>query len=262
MFGAGHGAVKVDAPKCYVTWLRDAVRSDNPGWSAGWEKGHDDIEFGDVAHTVALPLLDRQHRFGLSGNAISDWWTRRREQDPHYHLLSRRHNCDGTVVEALLAGGAEGYAPPPNNLVYQGSATLLKWARALSDGITKATNAFSAGARLPPKPDARLKGELWNLADWKTLSAAGALAVRRQQILEIDRLLAQYHQAHHNGRQRFRILCGILIQAASHLVNKPHSPRRDAVLQLYWRVHGLVEAASADPRQRGPLRCPSTIVSS
>ena len=240
--GISHGAVEVDQPPTYITWLGERFRQ-SPEWLRGWIFQDDAGQFGYVPdHTVKIPLFDAGAPFGLDGVAMSDWWRMRRLTNPAYHLISKTVNCDGTVVEALLAGGAAAYAEPPRNILYQGSATLLRWAQLVKQAMADVTDAYRYAEAGPAPVNA---GGLWTLAEWKQHSARGGMTMRMEQVHKIDKLLEQYHRDDRTGSERFGILCKILVQAVDHLRHKPHSDRRPAVQALCAQVLAHIQALNA-----------------
>jgi hypothetical protein len=251
--GAGHASLSLDDPQTgadvYITWLGGEMHDEVV---QGTRTLADDCQhFGWNHEEIKIPLRDAQHQVGLDAAAICAWWARRRTQQPAYHLVSPENNCDGTVVQALIAGGGEHFVRCPMTLTYyRGARTLRTWANDLKEEITRLRGSPLATAKV-----ALSEGGGWVPAnhvmppeEWKRVSNAGKFAVRKEQVAAIDKLLAQYQQQlvgvdgdDAGVNQARSLLMQILTLALDHLKHKPHSARRPAVLTLGRQVYDAVQ---------------------
>lgn len=199
--GAGHGSVEFNRPRAaYITWLGSDM------WDqiiAGtWDYANDLNHFGGNYEEIRIPLRDRETHCGLSADAMLEWWDARKRDAPWYWMISKTRNCDATVVLALIAGGAEAYVPSPTNIVYQGAASLLRWAKDLRArmlnlekliaGAANVVQAAVLGGGWLPNNTGAFMPEIWSVSEWKKRSSV-TLGMRREQVAAIDVLLAQYH---------------------------------------------------------------------
>ena len=220
-------------------------------------------------YKISIPVMtmpcvapdDNLH--GVNIYRIVTWWKGLLALPPghprrRYAALSTDQNCCGVVVRALLYGGLGRYEEPPCNLLYQGARTLLNWARTAAEKAT-AKNAAAAQmarhiqAQGPLTPEQRA---IPSLDVWKRISYVGPFARRKDQVAVIDELIPKYHAAdlRHDEGQKFTFLCRMHDAILSHLVEKPKSDRRPAVLFLGRIVRELIaeNAAGFVPSDREP----------
>lgn len=92
---------------------------------------------------------------------------------------------------------------------------------------------------------------VWPVDVWRRESYVGKLARRKQQVQQIDRLLPQYHALrwdnHDDAVQKSRILLEIIRQIQDHIINKPRSDRRDAILTLGAQCLSVLRNRPYDP---------------
>lgn len=191
-------------------------------------------------------------------------------------MRSDSTNCCGMVGRALQQGGLGAYASVPTNIFYQGSASLLRWVDQASRRIAELNEhrrsiiasreyadvqSFNEGAQAA---DFHGYCDLPRLEDWKRASAVQegfrtGFARRKEQIAEIDRLLPIYHSARAAAHGMasgslilqddqpppdtdwMSLLTRIHDQCFRHLVDKPNSDRRRAVLRLAKTIHFALE---------------------
>ena len=194
-------------------------------------------------------------------------------------------NCCSTVAKALYVGGLTNYASPPSNLIYQGARSLVRWITAANRRIDALNQAHAALTQTPEwrgmqpwvsgnQPfDFMGACELPTLAEWKNMSHVRAsfrsgFARRHEQVAEIDRLLPLYHEARRvelqgidpqqpddfvediellfsHPRSWLNYMAAIQEQCFFHLIQKPRSDRRNAVIRL---------AKTIDHALRGNIR--------
>jgi hypothetical protein len=207
--------------------------------------------------TMELPtlVLDRTTglRHGVDVERIKEWWENRRTTLTTYAFLSKRENCTGCVVEALRAGGLDGYHQHPNNLFIQDARTLWTWVTAAVDRINLANErqrkidhtllkvTTGHGGWIMEK-GAGFIGTIPSLEEWKTESDKkvrfAAVARRIDQVARLDKLIEKYHKTNDSITQ-LGYLVRMLYQIYRHLATKPTSDRRDAVTKLGVRVYAV-----------------------
>ena len=98
---------------------------------------------------------------------------------------------------------------------------------------------------------AAFQDPVWAVDIWRRESYVGKLARRKEQVKQIDRLLPQYHalrwDIHDNAIQKSRILLEIIKQIQDHIINKPRSDRRDAILTLGAQCLNVLRNRPYDP---------------
>jgi hypothetical protein len=98
---------------------------------------------------------------------------------------------------------------------------------------------------------AAFQDPVWTVDVWRRESYVGKLARRKEQVKQIDRLLPQYHalrwDIHDNAIQKSRILLEIIKQIQDHIINKPRSDRRDAILTLGAQCLNVLRNRPYDP---------------
>lgn len=187
--------------------------------------------------------------FGLNAELIARFWKNllalpAGDSKRRYGVFSPTQNCNGVVVEALLAGGLGMYADPPSNYVYQDARTLLRWVEEACGTIDKLNRQYrkiaksQAGGRQGALPINERR--IPTLTEWKASSNEGIAwyARRTDQVASLDELIPIYHQAKsvNNHWLVTRTLLKMTVSIYDHLVNKPNSDRRQAMLNLAKRV--------------------------
>jgi hypothetical protein len=214
--------------------------------------------------------------FGIDVEAIWTWWFEILNLDPEDPRRTYRKcatmragptNCCGMVGRALQVGGLDVYAPPPSNLFYQGTATLIHWVQKAAARINELNRQRAILLGSPEfnqapnwtfgdaEPDFNYHSELPDVNEWKRRSAVKAglktgFARRHEQIAEIDRLLPLYHAARQSAKRQatangltaldqplpdtgwMNYMTLIHHQCYDHLASKPTSDRRVPVLAL------------------------------
>lgn len=238
--------------------------------------------------SIGIPLKDTDNVFGLDVDAIHGWWfdiLNMPPDDPRrmtgYKKLATMNsggptNCCGMVGRALQIGHLDAYADPPSNLFFQGSSSLVRWVKKATDRINKLNNgrrhilmnaehAFAKSLILGNQQmDFNGECDLPNLEQWKKVSEVKAgittgAARRKEQLLEIDNLIPQYHMA----RMMFKSMRGtfpdpvtanlnpanslwqknlieIYEKTIEHLTFKPSSDRRGAMLSLMKTIERIM----------------------
>lgn len=103
---------------------------------------------------------------------------------------------------------------------------------------------------------APLQDPVWTFAEWRTRSYVGKFARRKEQVQQIDRLLPQYHALNWNVQaqaiDKSRILLEIIKQIQDHIISKPRSDRRDAILTLGAQCLNVLRSRPYDPAAVAP----------
>ena len=218
--------------------------------------------------------------FGLDVDAIWTWWFNilmlppndpRRQYCKISTMDSAAVNCCGMVGLGLREGGLGSYASEPTNIFYQGSASLLRWvnravARINELNDQRRTIMASSDYRTlqsitegEQAADFHCYSDLPSLDAWKKLSAVQeglrtGFARRKDQVAEIDRLLPLYHEARRAAKAAsaaaggapaasddwMSLLTQIHDQCFQHLIQKPTSDRRRAMIMLAKTIHDAI----------------------
>ena len=98
---------------------------------------------------------------------------------------------------------------------------------------------------------AAFQDPVWPVDVWRRESYVGKFARRKQQVQQIDRLLPQYHALNwadqNQAIEKSRILLEIIKQIQDHIINKPRSDRRDAILTLGAQCLNVLRNRPYDP---------------
>jgi hypothetical protein len=204
---------------------------------------------GDPTYTIEIPVFDRD-QWGISVDRILRWWRWLMARPPEhplrqYSMLSVEKNCCAMTRLALEVGGLDLFEPPPENFFYQGTRTLLQWTRTAAARIEKlnscrATLETAWKSAIKPQDAARMP----SVKEWHDKSYVGVFARRKEQIAELDGLLARYHAAatQKNQAEVGKILRGMYLICYWHMINKPKSDRHAAVLWLAACIHNTLDA--------------------
>lgn len=201
---------------------------------------------------------------GLNESNMTDWWelytnTVINAQAHHeYNFISQRYNCASIAMAALLAGGADLFVKPSKQWIYYSPNDIRDYARKLSRKITEINNQAQAiqngilsEFRRYQAPSRQRFGidylhqtggqterivEIWRTEEWRRQSAV-TIGRRKEQIQLIDQAMVQYWSfgtgwTATNFINKAVYISAILEQVQSHLIEKPKSDRREAVLKL------------------------------
>jgi hypothetical protein len=183
------------------------------------------------------------HFYGLNAQAILSWWAQTVPTDGRpgaFKRISTQDNCCSVVIRALKAGGGERFCAAPTTLFYNGINAVTRWATALAAEIGSRNRKLRDLERkeLSKQTLAKnLTNGVWTQADWRNASWV-YFGVRKEQVAAIDRLLPVYHAhaAKDELDEQATTLKKIQEQAYDHLLRKPTSTRRQAMLQLAVQV--------------------------
>jgi hypothetical protein len=214
--------------------------------------------------SIEVPVRDEGTLFGLCMDRMESFWERVLSLPPgddmrRFGLISHYSNCAGMVTNALLVGRLGLFAMPPFPVIYQDARTLSEW-------VTKAAERIRAMNDLHDNFHTSILGDPLILANggppklrtvpileqWKKESDQGIAfyARRKDQIAEIDFAISRYHLTSSIDKvKRLAWMHKILWFVYNHLVRKPNSDRRRAVLRLAVRVNAAVEDLSKEVDQ-------------
>src|SRR5262245_2427834 len=101
----------------------------------------------DVPISVIDPGKQGHQLFGVNVHRMEQFWLTLLKLEPghpnrRYAFRSSRISCDAVVVDALLEGGLDFYAPPPGNLVVQDAGTLADWVKTDVARITEMNKQY------------------------------------------------------------------------------------------------------------------------
>jgi len=103
---------------------------------------------------------------------------------------------------------------------------------------------------------AAFQDPVWPVDVWRRESYVGKFARRKQQVQQIDRLLPRYHALNwavqNDAIEKSRILLEIIRQIQDHIINKPRSDRRDAILTLGAQCLNVLRNRPYDPNAVPP----------
>lgn len=246
-----------------------------------WVKMPDQqIEIPAVDDIMMREDLGTPTTLGLSEENIADWWRIFAARDfgytHRYTFISNEANCASIVMAALLAGGSRMYVRPDRALLYYTPNDVCAYATKLRNRILDVNRTAQAAgnevrrnaSRLVPQLRATYGSQtpgptgavfdIWKLEEWRRASAV-RVGRRKEQIATIDEKIAAYWAAGSHWEQANLIakstaLIEMLTAIQSHLVEKPRSDRREAVLQLASQVMLVLrEVASLDENWKGLL---------
>lgn len=208
---------------------------------------------------------------GLNAKAMITWWRAFRIAHQYqlhgqsgYQFVSTLYNCASIVMRALIVGEAGFFLKPPAAWFAFSPRDVADYATALKGAIIRANMEYNRyfNAKLqwqainrremhmhPPTAEV----ELPTVDQWRAMSDANvkfvALARRREQTAEIDRLLGGYHaQQAWDERtgagylDRLEYLSLIFEQVSSYIAAKPNGDRLNAMLALAQIVLAVRDA--------------------
>jgi hypothetical protein len=226
---------------------------------------------------IDIPTIDddgrdiTDQRVGLCESNLKKWWEIRSDSNgnsssrgvrPYYRfkLISKKYNCASVVTAALMASGCGLFLKPSKPLFAISPVDVLNYARKLQRKIvgintqlTMIQNQNLAEFRKfrqdRYQTNALINNDIWTFEDWRQASAVSGIARRKEQVARIDQLIQQYwalgHWNDHSKVTKEALLEEILIQIQDHILQKPQSDRRVAVLKL-----GVQVRAKLDERTR------------
>ena len=237
---------------------------------------------------VGIPPKADDNLFGIDVDAIHSWWIDilgmspddPRRMNGYKKMATMRGagatNCCGMVGRALQIGHLDAYADPPSNLFYQGSASLVRWVKKATDRINKLNNGrkhvlnsidyHMAKSFIIGHQQIDFNGvcDLPSPEEWKKISEVKAglktgTARRKEQLVEIDNIIPQYHLARMSFKAMRRTfpdpitanlspvnslwqkhLVEIYEKTVEHLTLKPTSDRRSAMLSLMKTIENIL----------------------
>lgn len=228
----------------------------------------------------------RRKRLGLCEANIKDWWDLYKmklnekvgAQTHHeYYLASKRYNCAAIVMAALRAGGSalydqDSHGKRHDNWLYYTPLDVKEYANKVENRIDllnvqvnsiyrfmlgdyqkyipvmKQTLAeHNSNTEAAEQPDTR---DLWSCEQWMKESSV-KFGRRKDQIQAIDYFIQMYWAAgavwdENNSKQKANNICNILSHVQDHIIQKPRSDRREAVLQLGSQCIMVLRRNSAD----------------
>jgi hypothetical protein len=212
-------------------------------------------------HVVELPAFDdraprEMTTLGLCESNVQDWWRLYSEKklgynQYRYKMVSKTNNCAAVVMAALVAGGCDLYLKHDKVFMYYSPTDILNYVNRLRIKInelnTKAQliNATMLSNHRKMTPETRSKFgslnpdgalDIWTVDEWRRASAV-TVGRRKEQIAHIDEMITQYwglgsDWTDTNATMKTLQLAGILQEVQSHIIEKPNSDRREAVLKL------------------------------
>lgn len=242
---------------------------ENPRTGAfSWVRLPDDV--------IDIPTIDdngaaiTDQKVGLCEANLKSWWdirsdakanSKSRNIRPYYRfkLISKKYNCASVATAALLASGCGLFLKPSKPLFAISPVDVLNYARKLQRKITKinatlqtvqsqALANFQNFRQNRYVDDALVNGDVWTVEAWRQASAV-AVGRRKEQVARIDQLLEGYWArgawSRYNSADKESYLEEILVQIQDHILQKPQSDRRVAILKL-----GVQVQAKLDERTR------------
>lgn len=201
---------------------------------------------------------------GLNESNIADWWELYTNNviNPaahhEYNFVSKRYNCASVAMAALLAGGSALFEKPSKQWFYYSPNDIRDYARKLSrkialvntqaqavqNGIltefrkyqTQSRQQFGIDYLHNTGAQSNRIVEIWRTEEWRRQSAV-TFGRRKEQIQRIDEAMVAYWTFGEGWTQsnflNKAIHIGVILEEVqSHLIEKPKSDRREAVLKL------------------------------
>jgi hypothetical protein len=205
-----------------LTWC-DNRTVDNTRWDPAWEY------YEQHGQNWPAPRLD-QIVIGTSGRQLDDIWGK--EPDAQislqglsptrgfalglnlnkvvgfaaefkgtpacdYHFVSRKQNCAGVAVRALVAGGADAFsklwADPSKGILYITPNDAEEYVKSVKIGIERCNNMLDHLRQWAQVGMLMLGGDLPQLDEWKRMSAVD-WKMRGTLLRNIDTALTNYHR--------------------------------------------------------------------
>ncbi|MFM7592437.1 MAG: hypothetical protein ACKO85_11645 [Isosphaeraceae bacterium] len=222
-------------------------------------------------HVIAIPTCDDVEdkaagtvRLGLNESNLLDWWAiyKNKVINPtahhEYNFVSKRYNCASVAMAALIAAGGDIFKKHSKAWAYYSPNDIRDYANELRREIDRLNSRMQTvqngilGDYRKYMPDTRQKFgvdylhstsgtstrvvEIWRTEEWRRQSAV-MIGRRKDQVRNIDTLMEQYWSlgegwTAQNLPLKATIISSILAEVQSHLIEKPNSDRREAVLKL------------------------------
>lgn len=226
----------------------------------------------------------RRAQIGLRESNMKDWWDlyKMRLTEDMYHkygFVSKRFNCASIAMAALRAGGSPLFdqdfqGKRKDSWLYYTPLDVKEYAIKVKNRISQLNAQMNSVLRmmlgdhrqfipeirqtLAEHPlnllagDQGNNGDLWTCEQW-TKESSVKFGRRKDQILAIDVFLQQYWARgvvwdENNSDQKANDIYNILYQVQNHIINKPTSDRREAVLKLGSQCIMVVRNKSAENR--------------
>lgn len=209
-------------------------------------------------------LGNGNQRLGLHENNLMDWWHLYKtsvinpQQRREYDFVSKKFNCASVAMAALLAAGGDMFEKPSKAWIYYSPNDIRDYAiklrrkierintqaQAVQNGILSEFRRYMPESRQKFGVDYLHSSganstrivEIWRPEEWRTQSAV-MIGRRKEQVAAIDEAMEQYWAlgtgwTDSNFLNKALFLSEILSNVQSHLIEKPNSDRRQAVLKL------------------------------
>ena len=212
-------------------------------------------------HKIYLPGKSAAGtKIGLDLVAMYEWW----DIFSHcpglkYKFASKRINCSGVVLLALLKGGAGAFVKPPSASMFIDPNQVRRYAekveaklQALNASVTGLEEATARAAAPKYKYDATFDLIAWDR--WKAKTALGTFT-GRSHVSGVDEALKQYHllKKVSDADKRVDLLGNLLKEIHSHIYRHPESRRGGAVMELGKQALSMVEmTVNNDGAQQPP----------
>jgi hypothetical protein len=268
-------------PQNYLMESNEIVTDEQGVQRFEWVRRPDLVIWLDTAQSASGT---QGEKFGLNVQNMIDWWelykTTKLQNNVHqYRFISKRFNCASIAIAALLAGGAGIFVKPPKPWIYYSPNDIRDYVRLLDTKLqrvnreaatinaqklatyrdfTSSRNPLNNTAPLDPNSrDQRDDIEIWRTAEWLRQSSV-MIGRRKEQVAEIDRLMNLYWGAGDkwtipNVGEKSRCIAEILTQVQSHIITKPTSDRRKAVLTLGAQCMAVIKARASDDHNNNYL---------
>jgi hypothetical protein len=221
---------------------------------------------------IDLPTIDDAQnqangiqQLGLCEDNLRDWWKiysskelDKRNVHHQYKFVSTRFNCASVAMAGLLVAGCKLFSAPADAWFYYSPNDVRDYAEKVRTKIGRVNNqagqiqAGILGEYRKYMPQTRQQYgvdylyntggqsrrvvDIWRTEEWRRQSAV-RIGRRKEQVARIDDLMVRYwaegdEWTPANVLGKVTLLADILIQVQDHLIQKPKSDRREAVLKL------------------------------
>jgi hypothetical protein len=195
---------------------------------------------------------------GLNSKNILDWWEvyKKDRENLAYRFVSKKYNCASVVMYALLAGGSKGFLDPGKAWFYYTPNDILAYASRLRTAIERVQkdvktidDAILSNIRYVPPTRSCGFQELYSPEEFKRASYV-KIGRRHGAIVQIDRDLKSYWRlgpwTHTNRADKKQKLIRLIGSIQMHIIEKPRSDRREAVLTLGSQCTKVLKWAESD----------------
>lgn len=218
---------------------------------------------------VDIPCLDDNGRngstesLGLCQANLKSWWSLRTDAVNHqtlaykrFKLISKKFNCASVVMGALMAAGSKLFCNPPSAVfavspkdIRDYALKLQKKINQLNQRMLTVNNQDLANFRkYQQQPGTAFRpdtGDIWTFEEWRQASAVSGIARRKEQVARIDQLIQEYwatgNWTRSNSYAKENLLEAMLVQIQDHLLQKPQSDRRHALVKLGIQIRDKME---------------------